>query len=59
MRCCAQGFPGAASRPWRKLKGVGSEYRIDEIEIGGATLRSVRHKFEQADMAALWKKQGK
>jgi len=39
-------------------KGVGSEYRVDEIEIRGATLESVCRKFEQADMAALWRKQG-
>lgn len=38
-------------------KGVGSEYRVDEIEIRGANLESVRRKFEQADMAALWRKQ--
>jgi hypothetical protein len=39
-------------------KGVGSEYRVDEIEIRGANLENVCRKFEQADMASLWRKKG-
>jgi uncharacterized protein (DUF362 family) len=52
----AMGFD-PASIPYLKLaveKGLGFGYRIEEIDIRGASLADVCHKFEPASAASLW-----